>query len=107
MRASANTSALGTTPTQVPGKRLVDVLGRSTHAPFWRQGVAIFGGQVRCGHLQHLCEPLSTLRSLGPLYELYTVRARNTTMPGLKDFKICRSLGKGSFGSVNKVRIDE
>ena len=29
----------------------------------------------------------------------------HATMPGLKDFKICRSLGKGSFGSVNKVRV--
>ena len=33
-RASTNTSALGTTPTPVPGKRLVDALGRPTHAPF-------------------------------------------------------------------------
>ena len=35
-RASTNTSAVGTTPTQVPGKRLVDALGRPTHALFGR-----------------------------------------------------------------------
>ena len=47
------TSALGTTPTQVPGKCLVDALGRPTHAPFGRHfrrhsaaAAAIFFDQV-------------------------------------------------------------
>ena len=36
VRASSNTSTLGTMPNTVPGKRLVDALGRPTHAPFGR-----------------------------------------------------------------------
>ena len=40
-RASTNTSALGTMPITVPGKRVEDALGRPTHAPFR----AIFAAQ--------------------------------------------------------------
>ena len=43
VRASSNTSTLGTMPNTVPGKRLEDALGRPMHAPFQ----AIFAAATR------------------------------------------------------------